>query len=199
MAKHFSLDIEEKGFSFSRKQDAIDEEAALDGIYVIRTSEQEGALSKDDVVKTYKSLANLERDFWSLKTIDVNIRPIRHRLADRVRAHAFICMLAAHLVYHLREAWAPLTFKDESPPERQDPVAPGMRSRAASRKAARRKGRDGASLRPFQGLLDHLATLTRNTNVVPGTEVSFDQLTEPTPTQRRAFELLELSIPLRIV
>ena len=199
MAKHFTLDIQEASFSFSRRQDAIDEEAALDGIYVVRTTEPESALSRNDVVKTYKSLANLERDFWFLKTVDVNIRPIRHRLADRVKAHAFICMLAAHLVFHLRRAWAPLTFKDEAPPERQDPVAPALRSRAASRKAARRRGPDGSTLRPFQGLLDHLATLTRNTNAVPGTGASFDQLAEPTPTQRRAFELLEVPIPLRIV
>src|SRR5579875_163786 len=199
VAKHFALEVKEGSFSFSRKQEAIDEEAALDGIYVVRTSEGDTALPRNDVVSTYKSLANLERDFWSLKTVDVNIRPIRHRLAERVKAHAFICMLAAHLIYHLRRAWAPLTFKDEPPPERQDPVAPAVRSRSASSKAARRRGPDNSTLRPFQGLLDHLATLTRNTHVVPGTEISFDQLTEPTPTQRRAFELLGLAIPQRIV
>jgi len=152
------------------------------------------------VVKTYKSLANVERNCLPhMKTVDVEIRPIRHRLADRVRTHAFICMLGAHLTWHLRRAWAPLTFTDETPPERADPVAPARRSQGASAKAARRAQPDGTVLRPFQGLLDHLATLTRNTNKVAGTEVTFEQLTEPTPTQQKAFELLGIPIPLRLV
>ncbi len=108
-------------------------------------------------------------------------------------------MLGAHLTWHLRKAWAPLTFSDETPPERIDPVAPAKRSAAASVKAARRSQPDGTVLRPFQGLLDHLATLTCNTNKVAGTEVTFDQLTEPTPTQQKAFELLGIPIPVRIV
>lgn len=199
MAKHFSLEIAEGRFSFSRKEDAITAEAALDGIYVIRTSLGEKAMAADEVVRTYKSLSNLERDFRTMKSVDLHIRPIRHRLADRVRAHAFICMLGAHLTWHLREAWAPLTFTDEARPTQVDPVAPARRSRAASQKAARRAQPDGTLLRPFQGLLDHLATLTRNTNALAGTEVTFDQLTEATPTQRKAFELLEIPVPLRIV
>jgi hypothetical protein len=134
-----------------------------------------------------------------MKTVDVELRPIRHRLADRVRTHAFLCMLGAHLTWHLRKAWAPFTFTDEAPPERTDPVVPAARSVAASDKTARRAQRDGTVLRPFQGLLDHLATLTRNTNKVAGTEVTFDQLTEPTPTQHRAFDLLGIPIPLRIM
>src|SRR5579875_1247088 len=199
MAKHFTLEIEEGRFSFSRKQDAIAAEAELDGIYVIRTSLSEDKMPAAEVVKTYKSLSNLERNcFQHMKTVDVEIRPIRHRLADRVRTHAFICMLGAHLTWHLRRAWAELTFTDEAPPERADPVAPAKRSPAASAKAARRTQPDKTALRPFQGLLDHLATLTRNTNKVAGTEVTFDQLTEPTPTQRKAFELLGIPIPLRI-
>jgi len=198
MAKHFELLIEEGRFSFSRKSDAIGAEAALDGIYVIRTSVGPDALSATEVVATYKSLSNLEREcFQHMATVDVEIRPIRHRLADRVRCRAFLCMLAVHLVFHLRRAWAPLTFKDEEPPERQDPVAPARRSKAAATKAARRAQPDGTALRPFQGLLDHLATLTRNTCTVPGTEITFEQLTEPTPTQRKAFELLGVSIPRR--
>ncbi len=199
MAKHFELSIEEGRFSFARKADQIAAEAALDGIYVIRTSVSAEAWSSAEVVKAYKSLSNLEREcFQHMKTVDVEIRPIRHRLADRVRCHAFICMLAVHLVFHLRRAWAPLTFKDEEPPLRPDPVAPARRSRAATTKAARRAHADGTALRPFQGLLDHLATLTRNTCQVPGTEVTFEQLAEPTPTQRKAFELLGVSIPKRI-
>jgi transposase len=200
MAKHFNLEIAEGQFSFSSKKDAIRKEAELDGIYVIRTSVPKEKMPAAEVVKTYKSLANLERNcFQHMKTVDVEIRPIRHRLADRVRTHAFICMLGAHLTWHLRKAWAPLTFTDEAPPERADPVAPATRSAAASSKAARRSQPDGTVLRPFQGLLDHLATLTRNTNKVAGTEVTFDQLTEPTPTQQKAFELLGIPIPVRIV
>ncbi len=198
MAKHFNIEIADGTFSFSRKQEAIQAEAALDGIYVIRTSETEDTLSKDAVVQTYKSLANIERDFRTMKSVDLHIRPIRHRLADRVRAHAFICLLAAHLVFHLRKAWAPLTFKDEAPPARTDPVLPAIRSTAASTKAAARRRRDGQELRPFQGLLDHLATLTRNTCQVPGTNVTFERLAEPTETQRKAFELIDVPIPLRL-
>lgn len=168
----------------SSKVEAIAAEAELDGIYVIRTSLADDQISCEEVVRTYKSLSNLERScFRHMKTIDVEIRPIRHRLADRVRTHAFICMLGAHLTWHLYRAWAPLTFTDETPPKRSDPVAPATRSAAASSKAARRAQPDGTVLSPFEGLLDHLATLTRNTNTVPDTEVSFDQLTEPTPTQ----------------
>ena len=200
MAKHFTLEIAEGQFSFSRKEDAITKEAELDGIYVIRTSLGEERMPAAEVVKTDKSLANLERNcFQHMKTVDVEIRPIRHRLADRVRTHAFICMLGAHLTWHLRRAWAPLTFTDEASPERADPVAPATRSAAASAKVARRAQPDGTVLRPFQGLLDHLATLTRNTNKLAGTEVTFDQLTEPTPTQRKAFELLGIPISVRIV
>ena len=200
MAKHFSLEIAEGHFAFSRKEEAIAREAELDGIYVIRTSLKEERMPAEEVVRTYKSLSNLERNcFQHMKTVDVEIRPIRHRLADRVRTHAFICMLGAHLTWHLRRAWAPLTFTDEARPTPVDPVAPATRSQAASSKAARRAQPDGTVLRPFQGLLDHLATLTRNTNKVPGTEVAFDQLTEPTHTQRKSFELLEIPIPLHIM
>jgi hypothetical protein len=199
MAKHFEIEIADGSFAFSRKNDAIEEEASLDGIYVIRTSETTEVLeTPEKVVSTYKSLSNLERDFRTMKSVDLKIRPIRHRPADRVRAHAFIAMLAAHLVWHLRAAWAPLTFKDEEPQERDDPVLPALRSKSASQKAARRRQSDDTTLRPFQGLLDHLDTLTRNTCTVPGTAVSFEQLAEPTGTQRRAFELIGASIPLRL-
>ena len=198
MAKHFEIEIADGVFSFSRKTEAIEAEAALDGIYVIRTSEPAQALSPDEVVATYKSLANIERDFRTMKSVDLHIRPIRRRLTDRVRAHAFICLLAAHLVFHLRAAWAPLTFKDEAPPARTDPVLPAVRSTRASAKAAARRRQDGQELRPFQGLLDHLGTLTRNTCQVPGTTVTFERLAEPTPTQRKAFELIDAPIPLRL-
>jgi transposase len=199
MAKHFEIEITEGHFSFSRKTEAIEAEAALDGIYVIRTSETADALSPGEVVATYKSLANIERDFRTMKSVDLHIRPIRHRLADRVRAHAFICLLAAHLVFHLRAAWAPLTFRDEAPPVHKDPVAPATRSASASAKAAARRQRNGQEPRPFQGLLDHLGTLTRNTCQVPGTTVTFERLAEPTPTQRKAFEFIDAPIPLHLV
>jgi hypothetical protein len=199
MAKHFEIEIADGVFSFSRRTEAIEAEAALDGIYVIRTSEPAHALAPDEVVATYKSLANIERDFRTMKSVDLHIRPIRHRLVDRVRAHAFNCLLAAHLVFHLRAAWAPLTFRDEAPPERIDPVLPAVRSASASAKAAARRRQDGQELRPFQGLLDHLGTLTRNTCQVPGTTVTFERLSEPTPAQRQAFELIDAPIPLRPV
>jgi transposase len=199
MAKHFELEITAGRFCFVRKTEAIKAESALDGIYVIRTSLAKERLGAAEVVSTYKSLANLERNcFRHMKSVDLEIRPVRHYLADRVRTHAFICMLGAHLTWHLRRALAELTFTDEDPPERADPVLPARRSAYASAKAAWRAQPDGTRLRPFQGLLDHLATLTRNTHRLAGSDVTFDQLSEPTPTQRRAFELLGIPIPLRI-
>jgi len=198
MAKHFDIQIAQDHFSYARKTESIEAEASLDGIYVIRTSEPVDVLSPQGAVATYKSLANIERNFRSMKTVDVNIRPIRHRLADRVRAHAFICLLAAHLVWHLRKAWAPLTFTDTQPPVRTDPVTPAKRSQSADIKCAARYRPDGQELRPFQGLLDHLATLTRNTCTVPGTSTTFDLLSEPTPTQKEAFELINTTIPLHL-
>ena len=196
VAKHFQLDIVEGKFSFSRKPDSIAAEAALDGIYVIRTCVGADVLTAAQTVATYKSLSNLERDFRTMKTVDVEIRPIRHRLADRVRAHAFMCLLAAHLIWYLRRDWAELTFRDESPESRADPVAKAQRSKEASSKAARRHQPDGSPVRPFQGLLDHLATLTRNTCQVPGTDLTIQKLSIPTPTQHRAFELLQIPIPI---
>jgi transposase len=196
VAKHFQLDIVEGKFSFSRKQESIASETALDGIYVIRTCVGAEVLTAAQTVATYKSLSNLERDFRTMKTVDVEIRPIRHHVADGVRAHAFLCMLAAHLVWYLRRDWAELTFRDQSPETHIDPVAKAQRSKAASTKAARRHQPDGAEVRPFQGLLDHLATLTRNTCQVPGTDLTIEKLSVPTPTQYRAFELLQIPIPL---
>ncbi len=200
MTKRFSLEIAEGRFVFSPKEEAICAEAAFDGIYMIRTSLQEQKVAAIEVLRTYKSPANLERNcFPHPKNVDVEIRPIRHRLADRMRTHAFICMVGAHLTWHLRRAWAPLCFTDETPLERADTVALAKRSQAAPSKAARRAQPDRTALRPFQGLLDHVATLTRNTNQVAGTDVTFDQLTMPTRVQAKAFELLGIPIPLRIM
>src|SRR5665811_1417656 len=129
MAKHYTLDITNDRFVFTRNQDAITAEAALDGLYVIRTTVGPEQMNPAKVVATYKSLARVERDFRSLKAIDVDLRPIHHYTETRVRAHVFICMLAAYLVWHLRQAWAPLTFTDEDRPDPADPVAPARRSR----------------------------------------------------------------------
>ena len=151
------------------------------------------------VVATYKSLARVERDFRSIKAIDVDLRPIHHDTETRVRAHVFICMLAAYLVWHLRQAWAPLTFTDEDRPDPLDPVAPARRSPAADHKAATKTTTDDLPTHSFTSLLDHLATHTRNHLHVASNDTSgFDLLAIPTPTGRRAFELLGAPIPLTL-
>lgn len=196
MAKHFRLEIADGSFSFARDQVAIDAEAALDGIYVVRTSVAASELGTAEVVEAYKRLAKVEQDFRSLKTVDLDLRPVHHHLERRVRAHVLICMLAAYLVWHLRKAWAPLCFTDETPPQRADPVAPAVRSPQAARKASTQQTPDGAPAHSFQTLLDHLATLTRQTIVFTDpAAVTIDRLTTPTPTQRRAFELIAAPIP----
>jgi hypothetical protein len=196
MAKHFTITITDTHLAIERKQTQIDAEAALDGIYVIRTSVPADQLDPAAAVTAYKALAHVERDFRSLKTDDLDLRPIHHRLEDRVRAHVLICMLAGYLTWHLRHAWAPLTYTDEHPTTARDnPVAPARRSASADRKAARHRDQHDQPVRSFRGLLDHLATLTRNQIQLPGTDTAFDQLTTATDTQRRAFELLNTPIP----
>ena len=197
MAKHYHLDITDTHFTFSRDQQAIDTEAALDGLYVIRTSVPVEQMTAGKVVATYKSLAVVERDFRSLKAIDLDLRPIHHYTQTRVRAHVFLCTLAGYLVWHLRQAWKPLTFTDQNRTEPTDPVAPARRSAAADRKAATKTTDDQLPARSFTSLLDHLATLTRNHVRVAGQhDVGFDLLAIATPTQRRAFELLNTTIPM---
>jgi hypothetical protein len=198
VAKHFHTTITDDSFTYHRNQETIDAQAALDGIYVIRTSVEADALSPAKVVEAYKDLANIERDFRSIKTDDLQVRPIRHRLEDRVKAHLLICMLARYLVWHLQKAWAPLTFADENPPARDNPVAPAQRSTHADSKAAYKCDDDGNPLHSFQGLLKHLATLTRNKIRYHHTDVEIDKLTDPTGTQRRAFDLINTTIPLTI-
>jgi hypothetical protein len=193
MAKHFTLAITDTTLTITRKQAQIDAEAALDGIYVIRTSVGADTLDPVAAVLAYKDLAHVERDFRTLKADDLDLRPIHHHLEDRVRAHVLICTLAAYLVWHLRRAWAPLTYTDEHTPTRTDPVAPAKRSPDAARKASRHRDETDTPLHSFRGLLDHLATLTRNHIRLGDTE--FDLLATPTPTQRRAFELIGASIP----
>jgi len=147
-------------------------------------------------VSAYKGLAALERDFRSIKADDLDLRPIFHRLEDRVRAHVLICALACYLIWHLRKAWAPLTYTDEHPPQRGNPVATARRSPLADAKAARKTGPGKQPIRGFRGLLDHLATLTRN-DLRYG-QVTIPALAEPTPTQRRAFDLIGAPIPLTL-
>jgi hypothetical protein len=199
MAKHYTLDIADDRFAFTRDQDQITAEAALDGIYVIRTTVGPEQMDAAKVVATYKSLARVERDFRSLKAIDLDLRPIHHWTETRVRAHVFICMLAAYLTWHLRQAWAPLTFTDEQRPDPVDPVAPAQRSHAADHKAATKTTTEDLPATSFTALLGHLATLTRNHLRVAGHDESgFDLLAIPTPTQRRAFELLGAPIPFTL-
>jgi transposase len=155
--KHFHLTITDDSLSYTRNQENINTEAAQDGIYVIRTSVPAGQLDPPGVVTAYKNLAYLEGDWRIIKADDLALRPIHHRLTDRVKAHVLICMLACYLVWHLRHAWAELTFTDEDPPERADPVAPATHSERATAKAASQITTDGDTARSFAGLLEHLA------------------------------------------
>jgi len=199
MAKHFEVSIGENTLSVSRQEDAITAEAALDGIYVLRTTIETEDLNAPGVVEAYKALSHVERDFRHLKIDDIDLRPIHHRLEARVRSHVFICMLASYLVWHLREALAPLTFTDEAPPRRTNPVAPAERSAGARAKAAAKENGDGQEVRGFRELLEHLGTLTRNTmRTTTETTSEFELLATPTPTQRRAFELLGAPVPLKL-
>lgn len=198
MAKHFDLTIRDDHFSFARKTDQIAAEAALDGIYVIRASAAHtSTLDAPHLVDAYKDLKFNEQGFRSLKTIDLDVRPIRHWTEPRVRAHVFICMLALYVVWHLRQAWAPICFTDEDPPPRTDPVAPATRSAQALAKISRQHNNQGQPVHSFATLLDELATLTRNTIVFAG-GTRITKLAIPTPLQRRAFELVGVPIPLQL-
>ena len=196
VGKHFHYTITDTSLAIQRRHDQIAAEAALDGIYVLRTNVDATELDPAGVVIGYKNLANIERDFRIIKVDDLDLRPIHHRLDDRVRAHVLICMLACYLIWHLRNAWAPMTFTDEHPPERDNPVAPAQRSAGADAKASTQHDTQGNPLRSFRGLLAHLATLTRNQIRFPGTNTEIPMLTDPTPDQRRAFNLIGAPIPL---
>jgi Transposase DDE domain len=198
MAKHFQVTITDTSLVITPNTDQIAAEAALDGIYVLRTSLPVERLDAAGVVTAYKSLAKVERDFRSLKVDDLDLRPIFHRLQDRVRAHVLICMLAGYLTWHLRETLAPLTYTDEHPPTRDNPVAPALRSPAADAKASRHLDTNNNPVRSFRGLLDHLATLTRNDVRLTGTNHTVAMLAEPTPTQQRVFDLLNQPLPLNL-
>lgn len=186
--KHFELEITDTRFSFHRKTEQIEQEAALDGIYVLRTSVPDAELSTPDVVRSYKQLKEVERAFRTLKG-PLELRPIHHRLEDRVKAHVFLCMLAYYLAWHLRAAWAELTYKDEQPPTSPDPVAKAARSHHAERKARTKRTRRGETCHSFESLIAELGRLTQNTIRLPGSGATFDKLAEPNPTQAAALEL----------
>jgi hypothetical protein len=196
--KHFQITITDDSLTVERRQDRIDAEAALDGFYVLRTPVPASQLDAPAVVAAYKNLARVERDFRHIKSDDLDLRPVFHRLEERVRAHVLICMLACYLTWHLRQAWAPLTFTDEHPPARDNPVAPARRSAAAQAKASAQHDPAGRPYRSFRGLLGHLATLTRNQVRFPGTQATVPMLTEPTSEQRQAFDLIGIPIPLTL-
>jgi len=196
--KHFSIAITDDSLTVQRRQDQIDAEAALDGFYVLRTPVPASELDSAAVVTAYKNLKYVERDFRHIKADDLDLRPVWHRLEERVRAHVLICMLACYLTWHLRRAWAPLTFTDENPPAPDSPVAPARRSAAAQAKASYQHDPAGQPYRSFRGLLDHLATLTRNQVRFAGTTATVPMLAEPTSTQRQAFELIGTAIPLTL-
>jgi hypothetical protein len=198
MAKHFEVTITDDSLAVERKQAQIEQEARLDGIYVIRTPVPEADLDAAGTVTAYKNLKYVERNFRHIKSDDLDLRPVFHRLERRVKGHVLICMLAAYLTWHLRQAWAPLTCTDQEPPAPANPVPPARRSAPAQAKASRQHDQDGRPYRSFQGLLAHLGTLTRNELRFAGTSAAVPVLAEPTSEQRQAFELIGAPIPLTL-
>lgn len=187
--KHFDITITDMEFNYARKTAEIAEEAALDGFYILRTSLPETELPAGEVVRAYKTLEQCERAFGSIKGPDLQIRPIHHRLEPRVRAHVLICMLAYYLTWHLKAAWKPLLFTDEHRPENPDPVAKAVRSTAAQAKAQTKRTAHGGSAHSYRTLLTELATQTRNTTRLAGSQSTFEKLTTPTALQARALDL----------
>ena len=195
MAKHFVTQISDGAFTWFRNEESIRQEEGLDGIYVIRTSESAGQLSAADTVRTYKRLAQVEQAFRCMKGIDIRVRPIFHRTEDHVRAHFFLCMLAYYVEWHMRRALAPLLFQDEAvPADRQvrDPVAKPEASASAKAKKSRKTTADGLPVHSFHTLLGHMATMTRITMRIGDTDATYDQHSQPTLVQQKAFELLDV-------
>jgi hypothetical protein len=193
VGKHFDLDIQDSVFAFGVNEERVAAEAALDGLYVIRTSAAGADMSAEAAVLNYKRLAEVERAFRTLKGVDLQVRPIRHRLEARVKAHIFLSMLAYYVQWHLAQAWKPLLFADEAPAdEARDPVAPARRSKAALAKVHSRRLADGTPALSFHGLLKHVATIVRNTmcrSDAKTGEATFSLTTRPTPKQQQAFDL----------
>jgi len=200
VAKHFVLDIADTAFAFHRDQDKIDQEAALDGLYIIRTRLDPARMDGETCVRAYKSLSQVERAFRSIKTVDLKVRPIHHRLEDRVRAHIFLCMLAYYVEWHMKEAWRALTFADEDQAAKltRDPVAPAIRSDKALAKVASHTLDDATAAHSFATLMAELATIVRNTCRVPAAgenPPTFQILTTPNPTQAKALKLIQAIRP----
>ena len=189
MRKHFDLQITDQDFTFKRKTEQIQAEAALDGIYILRTSLTENECPTGDVVRSYKNLEQAERAFKTFKGPELQIRPIHHHLETRVRAHVFLCMLAYYLTWHLKQAWAPLLFKDEDPPRSTDPVAKATRSTSAKRKTQTKRTITGEPCHSYTSLISELSTLTRNTIHLQNTDATFHKLSQPTPLQAHALHL----------
>lgn len=189
MRKHFQIEITDTTFTYTRDTAGIAAEAALDGFYILRTSLTENDLPAGDVVRAYKNLEQAERAFGSIKGPDLQIRPIHHHLAERVRAHVLICMLAYYLTWHLKAAWKPLLFTDEHRPSSPDPVAKAVRSPAAQQKAQTKRTSTGQPAHSYRTLLAELSTQTRNTTRLHGASSTFEKLTQPTALQAGALEL----------
>ena len=189
MKKHFQITITDTTFTYTRNTDTITAEAALDGFYILRTSLTENDLPSGDVVRAYKNLEQAERAFGSLKGPELQIRPIHHRLEDRVKAHVLICMLAYYLTWHLKAAWKPLLFTDEHRPTSPDPVAKAVRSPSAQQKAQTKRTSTSQPAHSYRTLLAELATQTRNTTRLHGHDSTFEKLTQPTALQAEALDL----------
>jgi hypothetical protein len=196
VAKHFILDIRDDGFDFRIDQDKVDAEAALDGIYVIRTSLPSDQMDTEETVRSYKLLSHVERAIRSFKTMDLKVRPIHHNTEPRVRAHIFLCLLAYYVQWHMMEAWRPLLFADEDQDAKGErhPVAPAQRSEAALEKIRTKRLPDGSPAHSFRTLIENLSALVRNTcrrRGAPPEEPTFDMDTPPDSHQQRAYDLLE--------
>jgi transposase len=201
VGKHFSLEITDTRFRATRDEAAIAREAALDGVYILRTSVAAERLPTTEAVRSYKRLAAIERAFRSLKTVDLKVRPIHHRKADRVRAHMFLCMVAYYVEWHMRHAWAPMLFDDDDlaagEAERRSVVAPAQRSPRAKAKALTKRTEAGEPVHSFQSLLRHLRTIVKDRmRLKADPAIEFDKITTPTPLQQRALDLLGVSLPL---
>jgi hypothetical protein len=197
VAKHFRYEITHNSFTFERDEASIEAEAALDGIYVIRTSVPAEALEAEEVVRAYKDLSGLEQAFRIMKKFALEVGPIRHRLEERVRAHVFVCMLARYVRWHMERALAPILLTDHDPEgaraRRTSIVAPARRSEAGERKVRSQQTEDGLPARSFDTLIEDLRALTKNETRIEGTEATFDKYSRPTPLQEKAFELLDVA------
>ena len=196
VGKHFKLDIRDNDLSFEINPEKVKEEAALDGIYIVRTSLSKQRMDADETVRSYKLLSQAERAFRSFKTVDLMVRPIHHRLEDRVRAHIFLCMLAYYVQWHMMEAWRPLLYADEDQKAKdlRDPVAPAKRSDSAMKKVRNRRLDDGSRVYSFRSLLRHLSAIVRATCCCQDRRdksASFTMITRRNPKQQKAFDLLQ--------